>query len=142
MTEFEMMHTPMTNWDEVMRRKKKIVRCEFCNADVSTPYKGVHDETELISGIPVRCRNNGKLNIHIWHGSTGGWGEPKEGFKWFVEHPETHLWWSGYKWTNDPLEAFGCDLESVADRYARFQKIEKYIITEHEFVSPSRGGGN
>lgn len=59
---------------------------------------------------------------------------PQENIKWFVEHPETHLWWSGYKWTNDPNEAFGCDLKATADRYARFQRIEKYIITDHLFI--------
>lgn len=60
--------------------------------------------------------------------------KPKEGFKWFVEHPETHEWWTGYAWTKDPLSAFGCDLERTADRYARFQGIKEYVITEHEFV--------
>ena len=59
---------------------------------------------------------------------------PQENIKWFVEHPETHLWWSGYKWTNDPHEAFGCDLKATADRYARFQRIENYIITDHLFI--------
>src|SRR5688572_17462916 len=123
------------NWINPNRRERKIHRSEFCGTDVSTPYKGINDETELISGIPVKCRNNGKLNLHIWMKNTGGWGDPKEGFKWFVEDPETHLWWTGYKWTNDPLEAFGCDLQSVADRYARFQKITNYTVTEHEFVN-------
>lgn len=124
-------------WIDPSRPKRKIHRCEFCGTDVSTPFKGVHDETEIILGIPVKCRNNGKLNLHIWNKTFGGWGTPKEGFKWFVEHPETHEWWTGHKWTRDPHEAFGCDLESVADRYARFQGIERYITTEHEFVDVS-----
>lgn len=120
-------------WIEPLKKFRKIHKCEFCGIDISTPYKGIHDSTELINGIPVRCRNNGRLNLHIWLGY-GGWGTPKDGFKWFVEHPETHEWWTGYKWTNDPNEAFGCELESVADRYARFQKIDNYIITEHQFL--------
>lgn len=113
--------------------REKSKRCEFCGSDVSTPYKGIHDETEIINGIPVKCRNNGKLNAHIAYGYIGE-SKPVDNIKYFVEHPDTHLWWSGYKWTNDPLEAFGCDLPGTADRYARFQKIENYIITEHEFV--------
>jgi len=131
-------------WIDPSRPKRKIHRCEFCKADVSTPYKGIHDETELISGIPVKCRNNGRANINIWMGYPKGPGHsyPVDGIKWFVEHPETRLWWSGYKWTNDPQEAFGCELEWVADRYARFQKIEKYIITEHEFVNSSAVAAN
>jgi len=72
--------------------------------------------------------------MHIWMGYLADGTKPKEGVKWFVEHPETRLWWSGYKWTNDPEEAFGCELERTADRYARFQNIENYVITEHEFV--------
>lgn len=126
------------NWIDPSRPKRKIHRCEFCGTNVSTTYKGVHNETELINGIPVACRNNGRMNIHIWMGNIVG-PEPKEGFKWFVEHPKTRLWWSGYRWTNDPLEAFGCDLQATADRYARFQKIENYIITEHEFVPIMKG---
>lgn len=127
-------------WIDPSRPKRKIIKCEFCGTDVSTPYKGIHDETELISGIPVKCRNNGRLNADIAFPdliSKLNIDKPKENIKWFVEDPETHLWWSGYKWTNDPLEAFGCDLKNTADRYARFQRIEKYIITEHEFVNSS-----
>lgn len=122
-------------------RKRKIIKCEFCKADVSTPYKGIHEETELINGIPTQCRNNGRLNAHIAYKSFRVMGEnqPKENIKWFVEHPETHEWWTGYGWTRDPNSAFGCDLERTADRYARFQKIEKYIITEHEFVPSAVG---
>lgn len=125
------------NWHNPYRQKEKINRCEFCGTDVSTPYKGVHDEFELILGIPQPCRNNGRMNMHI------AWGymtenKPKEGIKYFVEHPETRLWWSGHKWTNDPHEAFACELESTADRYARFQKadnkITDYVITEHMFL--------
>lgn len=134
MDEFEMMHTPMTNWDEVRRRKKKIVRCEFCKADVSTPYKGIHKETEIINGIPTQCRNNGKANIHIWHGYQFG-DSPKENTFWFVEHPETRQWYNGFGgWTNDPNEAFKMEFEWVADRFARMEKIEKYIVTEHQFI--------
>lgn len=129
-------------WIDPSRPKRVIKRCEFCHTDVSTPYKGIHNETELINGIPVACRNNGKLNVHIAYGYFEGTEKPKEGIKWFVEHPETHLWWSGYKWTNNPLEAFGCELQWGADRYARFQKIENYIITEHEFVSGAVGEKN
>ena len=72
MTDFELMHTPMTNFEELRRRKRTIHRCPFCNTDVSTPYKGIHKETELINGIPTQCRNNGKANIHIWQGYLQG----------------------------------------------------------------------
>ena len=120
-------------WIDPSRLKKKIHRCEFCKADISTPYKGVHDEAEMILGIPVPCRNNGRMNIHIWMGIPKDQTQPKEGFKWFVEHPETHEWWTGYRWTKDPHEAFGCEIERTAERYAMFQGIKEYIITEHEF---------
>jgi len=73
------------------------------------------------------------MNCHIEHGYLAG-DPPKPNIKYFVEHPETHLWWSGYKWTNDPNEAFGCELERTADCYARFQRIENYVITQHEFI--------
>jgi len=123
------------------RRKKKIIRCEFCGSDVSTPYKGIHQEMEEINGFLANCRNNGRMNADIAFTELAKSGrefnkilDPQDDIKWFVEHPETHLWWSGYKWTNDPLEAFGCDLKHTADRYARFQRIENYIITEHKFV--------
>lgn len=116
--------------------KRKIKRCPYCNSDVSTPYKGVHDEIEIINGIPVKCRNNGTLNAHIAYPNIKT-GEPSnESIKWFVEHKDTRLWWSGYKWTSDPNEAFGCDRESTADRYARFQRLKDYTITEHEFIKP------
>jgi hypothetical protein len=117
-------------------RKLSPRKCEFCGADVETPYKGVHDETEMINGFPAKCRNNGRLNVHIYMGYLSG-TKPVPNIKYFVEHQETHLWWSGYKWTNDPNEAFGCELESTADRYARFQGIRNYVITEHEFVPPN-----
>lgn len=136
-------------WIDPSRHERKIHRCEFCGKDVSTPYKGIHDETELISGIPVKCRNNGRMNGDIAFPVLAKAGrefnkipEPQENIKWFVEHPETHLWWTGYKWTSDPLEAFGCDLKHTADRYARFQRIESYIITEHEFVNSSAVAAN
>lgn len=136
-------------WIDPSRNKIKIIRCEFCGTDVSTPYKGIHDETELISGMPVKCRNNGRMNADIAYPKLAKASlefnnipSPKENIKWFVEDPETHLWWSGYKWTNDPLEAFGCDLKNTADRYARFQRIEKYIITEHEFLNSSALAAN
>lgn len=123
-------------WVDHNRPKRKIKRCEFCDSDVSTPYKGIHQETELINGIPTACRNNGRLNADIAYPHLDK--DPKNpSIKYFVEHPETNLWWTGYKWTNDPSEAFGCDKERTADRYARFQNIENYIITEHEFVSPT-----
>ena len=123
-------------WINPSLSKRKIRRCEFCGTDVSTPYKGIHDETEIINGIPVKCRNNGRMNADIAFPHLAIIHEQSQaGIKWFVEHPETHLWWSGYKWTNDPHEAFGCDLMNTADRYARFQKIENYIITEHEFIN-------
>lgn len=122
--------------DPFEKYENKIKRCEFCNADVSTPYKGVHEETELILGIPVACRNNGRMNVDIaFPGIARSGPQPVENIKWFVEDPETHKWFNGYSWTSDPLEAFGCDLERTADRYARLKGIEKYIITEHEFVS-------
>jgi len=70
-----------------------------------------------------------------------GWGDDKGKYKGKITF-EDHLWWSGYKWTNDPLEAFGCDLKPTADRYARFQLIKDYIITEHEFVNSKSVGGN
>jgi len=128
------METDNMNWIQP-GKKREVKHCEFCNADVSTPYKGVHDETEIISGIPVKCRNNGRMNADIAFPELAKLHEqPKDNIKWFVEHPETHLWWSGYKWTNDPHEAFGCDLKNTADRYARFQLIENYIITEHLFL--------
>lgn len=128
------------NWINPHRRSRPLKRCEYCGKDVETPYKGVHDEVELILGIPQPCRNNGKLNGHIAHGYFEGTRKPVDGVKWFVEHPETHQWWTGYKWTSDPYEAFGCELEYVADRYARFQKIENYIITEHMFVDDKKEG--
>lgn len=122
-------------WINPSRPKRKIIRCEFCHKDVSTPYKGIHDEAEIINGIPTNCRNNGRMNADIAYPHLAEMHEqPKENIKWFVEHPETRLWWNGYKWTNDPLEAFGCDLKGTADRYARFQGIKEYIITEHEFL--------
>jgi hypothetical protein len=121
-------------WINPNRQKLKISRCEFCNSDISTPYKGVHNETEFINGFPAPCRNNGRLNIHIELGYPKG-EEPNPRFKYFVEHPDTHLWWSGYTWTNNPHEAFACELERTADRYARFQGLQNYIITQHEFVS-------
>ncbi len=116
---------------------RKIVHCGFCGKDVSTPYKGVHDETELINGMPTSCRNNGRLNADIAFPKLNALTKekPKENIKWFVEHPETRLWWSGYKWTNDPNEAFGCDLERTAWRYARLQRLERFTITEHEFFN-------
>jgi hypothetical protein len=49
-----------TNHDET-------VRCEYCGSDVSTKYKAVHDEVEMINGIPSPCRNNGKRNVDIWN---------------------------------------------------------------------------
>ena len=123
-------------WIDPSQVKRNIVKCEFCGTDVSTPYKGVHDETEIVNGLPVKCRNNGRLNCDIaWPHLTTYGTQPKENFKWFVEHPETRLWWSGYKWTSDPNEAFGCDKKSTADRYAKFHQIKDYIITEHEFVA-------
>ncbi len=122
-------------WINPHSRKHPKAKCEFCGKDVETPYKGIHDEMELINGIPQPCRNNGRANVHIFMGYLKGQELPKENVKWFVEHPETHLWWTGHKWTNDPLEAFGCEFQWTADRYARLQRIEKYIITEHEFVS-------
>jgi len=126
-------------WINPNSYERKIIKCEFCGTDVSTPYKGIHDENEIISGIPGKCRNNGRMNADIAFPELSKLHEqPKENIKWFVEHQETHLWWSGYKWTNDPLEAFGCDLERTADRYARFQRIENYIITEHEFVTAQK----
>lgn len=127
-------------WITPNRGRHEVIRCEFCNTDVSTPYKGIHDQTETISGMPVKCRNNGRMNAHIAYPTLAKAAlefnnipAPQENIKWFVE--QTHLWWSGYKWTNDPHEAFGCDLKATADRYARFQRIENYIITEHEFVT-------
>lgn len=128
-------------WIDPLRHKHKIIRCGFCNTDVSTPYKGIHNETEIISGLPVKCRNNGRMNADIAYPELAKAAlefnnipAPQENIKWFVEHPETHLWWSGYKWTNDPHEAFGCDLKATANRYARFQRIENYIITDHLFI--------
>lgn len=134
----------MTDWGALNRRKKNIVRCEFCNADVSTPYKGIHKETELISGIPVQCRNNGKANIHIYLGYNNSKdGKPKKNTYWFVEDPETRLWYNGFGgWTNDPNEAFKMEFEWVADRFARMESIEKYIITEHEFFNYERKTDN
>lgn len=122
-------------------KQQKIVYCEFCGANVSTPYKGVHDFISIKSGFPESCPNNGRMNGDIAFPEIAKISkiQPKGGVKWFVEHPETHLWWTGFEWSNDPNKAFGCDLEFTADRYARFQKIEKYIITEHEFFKlPSK----
>ena len=133
MTDFELMHTPMTNFEELRRRKRTIHRCPFCNTDVSTPYKGIHKETELINGIPTQCRNNGKANIHIWQGYLQG-HMPIPNTWWFVEHLQTRLWYNGFGgWTNDPNEAFKMEFEWTADRFARFEKLDKYIVTEHEF---------
>ena len=39
-----------------------------------------------------------------------------------------------YQWSNNPQDAFGCDLPETADRYARLQLIENYTITEHQFL--------
>ena len=117
-------------------REKQYEFCEFCGSNVSTPYKGVHDEAEIISGIPVKCRNNGRMNADIaWPQLAKMHARPKNGFKWFVEHSVTRLWWTGYQWTNDPEQAFACDLEATANRYARLQLIKDYIVTEHEFVN-------
>lgn len=122
-------------WIDPSRPKKVIIRCEFCKANVSEPYKGVHDETELILGIPVKCRNNGRMNADIaWPELAKMHKQPVDGIKWFVEHKETRLWWTGYQWTNNPDDAFACDLEATADRYARLQRIENYMTTEHEFI--------
>lgn len=122
-------------WAQPNRQKEKIVKCEFCGTDVSTPYKGIHDEIEIINGFPSPCRNNGRLNGDIAFPALAKLhDQPKEGFKWFVEHKDTHQWWSGYKWTSDPNEAFGCDIEWAAERYARLHQLENYIITEHQFV--------
>lgn len=123
-------------WANPNKRRDKPKTCEFCRADVSTPYKGVHDETEIINGFPVACRNNGRMNADIAFPELAKLHkQPVEGIKWFVEHKETHLWWTGYEWTNDPQRAFGCDLENTADRYARLKGIKDYIVTEHEFVN-------
>lgn len=127
------------NYYNLKRKQKK--RCPFCNVDVETPYKGIHKEAELISGIPVQCRNNGKLNTHIAYGYMkekrgDEWvdGKPKENTYWFVEDPETRLWYNGFGgWTKDPNEAFKMEFKWVADRFARMEKIEKYELTEHEF---------
>jgi hypothetical protein len=128
-------------WINPNDRRREIVRCEFCGQDVSTPYKGVHQEMEMINGFVSDCRNNGRLNSDIAYPELAKkalWFNkikpPQDDIKWFIEHPDTHKWWSGYRWTSDPLEAFGCDLERTADRYAQFQRIEKYIITEHKFL--------
>lgn len=115
------------------QHKRIIHRCEFCNADVSTPYKGVHNEMEFINGFPSPCRNNGRMNMHIEHGYRFESNPPKEGHKWFVEHSETHEWYTGYGWTRDPHQAFGCDLERTADRFARLEGLKDYVITEHIF---------
>lgn len=116
-------------------RKKPDDRCPYCKANVQKPYKGIHKEAELISGIPVQCRNNGKLNTHIARGYLFE-KEPKENIFYFIEDPETRKWYNGFGgWTNDPNEAFKMEFEWVADRFARMEKIEKYTITEHEFFN-------
>lgn len=122
------------NWIDPSRPRRKITYCKFCGLDVSTPYKGIHDGIQIFMGMPVRCPNNGKLNAHIEFGYRFQ-DTPKENVKWFVEHKETHKWWTGFNWTNDPNDAFGCEFEWVADRYARMKGIENYTITEHEFVN-------
>lgn len=123
------------NWIQPNRPKREVIRCEYCGANVSGPYKGIHDETEMINGIPVKCRNNGRLNIFIAYPESAKQNEcAKDGFFWLVEHNETNLWWTGFKWTNDVNEAFQCNTERAADRYARFQKLENYTVTEHQLI--------
>lgn len=119
------------NWiDPMGSRKIKIHRCEFCGKDVSTPYKGVHDEIEIFNGFPVKCRNNGRLNGHIAYGYPVE-DKPHPLIKYYVEHKGSHMWWTGYNWSHNKEEAFGCELRWVADRYARFKGLTNYIITEH-----------
>lgn len=128
------MRSTTLDW-AVTRHKRPIKRCEFCKADVSTPIKGIHKESELISGIPVQCRNNGRLNMHIAHGYAFE-NEPVKNTFWFVEHTETRLWYNGFGgWTNDPNEAFKMEFEWTADRFARFEKLTEYKVTEHEFFN-------
>lgn len=116
------------------RRQKPDAVCPYCKANVQKPYKGIHKETELINGIPTQCRNNGKANIHIYSGYLKD--KPKENIFWFVEDPDTRLWYNGFGgWTKDPNEAFKMEFEWTADRFARFEKLEKYIVTEHEFFN-------
>jgi hypothetical protein len=122
-------------WIQPGSELHKVRVCKFCGKDVSTPFKGVHDETEIFNGLPIPCRNNGRMNADIAFPEFAKLHkQPVEGTKYFVEHKETKLWWSGYQWTKDPLEVFGCDLPETADRYARLQLIENYEITEHIFL--------
>lgn len=119
----------------IYRKPKPDAKCPYCGSNVQKPYKGIHKETELINGIPTQCRNNGKANVHIWMGYRFQ-EPPKENTFWFVEDPNTRLWYNGFGgWTNDPNEAFKMEFEWVADRFARMEKIENYTITEHEFFS-------
>lgn len=124
-------------WIDPTRPKRKIKRCQYCGTDVSTPYKGVHDEAELINGIPINCRNNGRMNADIAFPELAKLHEqPIAGVKWFIENNKSHFWWSGFEWTNDPQQAFGCDLKATAERYAKFEGVADYTITEHEFIKP------
>jgi hypothetical protein len=63
---------------------------------------------------------------------------PKEGFKWFIEHYETHLWLcADNTWTNDPHKGLSFDLETqaISGSFKLPIEIKKVIIfTEHEFV--------
>ena len=120
-------------WIHPDDRLKKIRRCEYCNSDVSGPIKGVHEETELINGIPAPCRNNGRLNVFIAHPNPK-LENAKEDYVWFVEHPITHEWYTGFAWTKDPNEAFQCNTERAARRFALLKGLSDFTVTEHTFV--------
>lgn len=65
---------------------------------------------------------------------------PRDGFKWFIEHNETHLWLCEEgSWTNDPHKCLHYDTEPKAcvASFKYSTEMQKYfIITEHEFVPP------
>jgi hypothetical protein len=65
----------------------------------------------------------------------------------FIEHNETRQWYvclKDYKeqWTNDPLKAMRFETEGRAMTYKIKLGIRNTIVTEHEFDSPPRDGGN
>lgn len=124
-------------WIRPIGKAKKPILCEFCKSDVSTPYKGVHFETEEINGMPHQCRNNGKLNCDIAWPSLVSMRKDnqKEGYVWFIEQDETQMWWTGYRWTKDPHEAFSFNIEFAARRFAELNRMKNCKPTEHEFIN-------
>ena len=114
------------------RRKELYTVVRFCNTDVSTPLKAFKRNRIWSTACTNAVPEHGKANIHIGrdiyrdtclfqiHGG--------------LLNIQTRLWYNGFGgWTNET--AFKLEFEWTADRFARFEKLDKYIVTEHEFLT-------